>query len=56
MLLNKSKASYHFIYGELKISENQNFNARFNLHLLKQCYHKVYQSILKSEIKRVYHY
>ena len=40
----------------LENPENQDLNAHFNLDLLKQCYHKVYQSISISDIKRVYHY
>ena len=40
----------------LENPENQILNAHFSLHLLKQCYRKVYQSISISEIKLVYHY
>ena len=39
--------------ASLENAENQNLNAHFILHLLKQCHHKVYPSISISEIKRV---
>ena len=57
MLFNKGRANYQFIYMvSLENPENQVLNVHFSLHLLKKNYHKVYQSISISEIKRVYHY
>ena len=38
----------------LENPENQNLNPHFNVYLLRQCYHKVYESISISEIKRAY--
>ena len=38
----------------LENPENQNLNPHFNVYLLRQCYHKVYESMLISEIKRAY--
>ena len=57
MLFNKSRANFQFIYmASLENPENQVLNVHFSLRLLKKCYHRLYQSISKSEIKRVYHY